>query len=347
MTGLSPATFSDLDIDASYSPAIIDRFARLVDRLPVPAWAFYLLLLLAGHLLFTAGRWLSGYQAAGGVALPSPVLIWDVSVLALHQYLDRYALSALASFNKALGVSDIQLEQLGRRLTIMPLRLELVGAAIWCVLAAFLAWLQLGSFLVYFPPWEIVVTIAGFAIGGAFFVHVIYQLRLVSRIHASARTIDLFDAEPLYSFSRLTVRTAIGILLAQYLVLLSLPVEIRSGTILIPQAALAVLAVVVFIWPLWGMHRRLVANKERIEGDINALLKQSVEELTRSAPAGVVEDPERLEKTLSALRAGQAAVANLPTWPWQPSTVRGFATALLLPIFLWMVQELLARAAGF
>lgn len=346
MTDPSPATFSHLGLDRSYSPAIIERFARLVERLPLPAWAFFLLLLLAGYILFTAGRWLTG-EMPGMAAVPAPALIWDVSILALHQYLDRYALKSLASFNKALGASEAELAQLGTRLTVMPLRLEIVGAAFWCVLATFLTWLQLGSFLEYFPPWEIAVSIASFAIGGAFFVHVIYQLRLVSKIHASARVIDLFDPEPLYSFSGLTVRTAVGIVIVQYLVLLVLPGEIRTSTILVPVASITWLAVVVFIWPLWGMHRRLVAQKELLQADINLLLKKSVDELIRAAPLGVVENPERLEKTLSALRAGQAAVTDLPTWPWQPSTVRGFATALLLPLFLWLVQELLARAAGF
>lgn len=348
MTGPSPAALAGNDIDADYSPAIIERFARLVQRLPLPAWTFYLLLLIAGHIFFTAGRWLTGYPSQGlSAVLPAPALIWDVSILALHQYLDHYALKALASFNKALSASDEELAQLGRRLTVLPLRFEIVGALFWCLLAGFLVWLQLGSFLEYFAPWEIAVSLASFAIGGAFFVHVIYQLRLVSRIHARAGAIDLFDPEPLYSFSGLTVRTAIGIVLIQYLVLLVLPDELRTSTILIPVASIAGLAVVVFIWPLWGMHRRLVEHKQRIESDLNLLVKKAVEELTEAAPAGVVNDPERLEKTLGALRAGQAVVAELPTWPWQPSTVRGLATALLLPIFLWLVQELLTRAAGF
>ncbi len=346
MTGPSSASLADLDLDTSYSPAVIDRFARWVDRLPLPAWAFYLLVFLIGYALFMVARLLTGYQQPATFT-PAPALVWDVSILALHQYLDHYALKSLASFNRALNASDDQLQQLGRRLTVMPLRLEIAGALFWCLLALLLVWVQLASFLEYFAAWEILISLTSFAIGGAFFVHIIYQLRLVSHIHASARTIDLFDPEPLYSFSRLTVRTAIGFVLVQYLVMLVLPGEVRTSTILIPVVSATALAVVVFVWPLWGMHRRLVVSKERIEGDINALLKQSVEELTRSAPSGVVEDPERLEKTLSALRAGQAAVANLPTWPWQPSTVRGFATALLLPIFLWMVQELLARAAGF
>ncbi|MCB0247756.1 MAG: hypothetical protein KDI07_04200 [Anaerolineae bacterium] len=346
MPGPSPATNSDINLNTTYAPAFIDRFARLVDQLPVPVWVFYLLLLVAGYLFFGAIRLLTGYQQSQTLT-PAPALIWDVSILALHQYLDGYALRALASFNKTLGASDERLAQLGRRLTVLPLRLEVIGAVFWVLLALVLVWVQLGSFLEYFAPWEILISLTSFAIGGAFFVHIIYQLRLVSRIHASAANIDLFDPEPLYSFSRLTMRTAIGFVVLQYLVLLVLPGEIRISTVLIPVVSATGLAVVFFVWPLWGMHRRLVANKERIEGGINALLKQSVDELAPVVRSGVPEDIERLEKSLSALRAGKQAVGDLPTWPWQPRTVRGFATALLLPIFLWLIQELLARVAGF
>ncbi len=32
-------------------------------------------------------------------------------------------------------------------------------------------------------------------------------------------------------------------------------------------------------------------------------------------------------------------VAKLPTWPWSAGTLRGFASALLLPIAVFLVQR--------
>ncbi|MEZ4769118.1 MAG: hypothetical protein R2844_11930 [Caldilineales bacterium] len=347
MTGSPQPNLADLDLDTRYSPAVIDRFARLVDRLPLPAWAFYLALFAGGYLLFAAGRWIAGQRDPGFIAWPAPALVWDVSILALHQYLDGYALTSLRRFNRALGASEDDLQRLGNRLTTLPARYEIAGAGFWVLLASVLTAVQLSSFREYFAPWELAVSILSFLIGGAFFAHVIYQLRLVSRIHASAREIDLFDPEPLYSFSGLTVRTAIGFVLIQYLVVLALPSEIRTSTVLVPVAAVVALAVLVFVWPLWGMHRRLEARKHAMEGDISGLLKKSVARVTDAAVTGVVEDPETLEKTLGALRAAQATVADLSTWPWQPSAVRGLATALLLPIVIFLLQQMLARLAGF
>lgn len=346
MTGSPHPDLAALSLEAQYPSAVIDRLARRVDRLPIPAWLFYLALFGAGYLLFAVGRWLSGQRDPSVLLLPAPAVIWNVSILALHQYLDRYGIRALHTFNRTLNASDDQLRQLETRLTVIPLRVEAVGSLVWLAIAASLARVQLSKFSEFFAGWELVVSVVSFVIGGAFFAHVIHQLRLVSKIHASAREIDLFDPEPLYSFSGLTVRTALGIVLAQYLVLLALPGEIRTSTVLIPTAAVVALAVVVFVWPLWGMHQRLVASKEQIQGDINSLLRRSVAEVTQGVESGVVEDPERLEKTLSALRAAQATVDDLPTWPWQPSTVRGFVTALLLPVVVFLLQAIAARLAG-
>lgn len=346
MTGPPPPDLAALDLDASYSPANIDRFARRVERLAMPPWGFFVLVFLAAYLLCAAGRWLSGQRNPLLLLAPAPLVIWDVGILALHQYLDRYAITALRTFNRTLNADEAQLRRLEQRLTVAPLRLEAASALLWVVIAGLLVRLQLGTFLAYIPGWELILSVISFSIGGAFLAHVIYQLRLVSQIHAAASEINLFDPEPLYSFSGLTARTALGIVLIQYLVLLALPGEVRMSTVLVPTFVLVVVAAALFVWPLWGMHRRLAARKASIAGDISSLLKQSVEQATAGAASGVIEDPEKLDKTFSVLRAAQATVVELSTWPWQPSTVRGFVTALLLPIVVYLLQEIAARLAG-
>ena len=37
-------------------------------------------------------------------------------------------------------------------------------------------------------------------------------------------------------------------------------------------------------------------------------------------------------------------LAKLPTWPWSVGTLRGFVTAILLPLVLFLIQMLLSRA---
>jgi hypothetical protein len=38
-------------------------------------------------------------------------------------------------------------------------------------------------------------------------------------------------------------------------------------------------------------------------------------------------------------------VTRASTWPWAPETLRGFVTALVLPIALWLVYRFLDQVA--
>ena len=36
-------------------------------------------------------------------------------------------------------------------------------------------------------------------------------------------------------------------------------------------------------------------------------------------------------------------IQGASTWPWSPTTLRAFLTAVLLPMFLWATQQVLSR----
>lgn len=48
-----------------YSPSWLNRFTDLVERLPVPAWTFYLGSWLVLFVSYTAVKWLDGTYAVG------------------------------------------------------------------------------------------------------------------------------------------------------------------------------------------------------------------------------------------------------------------------------------------
>jgi hypothetical protein len=50
-----------------------------------------------------------------------------------------------------------------------------------------------------------------------------------------------------------------------------------------------------------------------------------------------------LNTAMSALVVERDIIGGISIWPWQASTLRGFATTLLLPIFLWLVTRPLDR----
>ncbi|MBF8290089.1 MAG: hypothetical protein HW391_1057 [Chloroflexi bacterium] len=46
-----------------------------------------------------------------------------------------------------------------------------------------------------------------------------------------------------------------------------------------------------------------------------------------------------LNTTLASILAQREILAKLPTWPWSAGTLRGFVTAILLPMTIFLVQR--------
>ena len=60
-------------------------------------------------------------------------------------------------------------------------------------------------------------------------------------------------------------------------------------------------------------------------------------------------DPERpyapgWNGQITSLLAEREALTRVSTWPWEPATLTGFLTTLVLPRLLWGLQHLVERA---
>ncbi len=99
----------------------------------------------------------------------------------------------------------------------------------------------------------------------------------------------------------------------------------------------------VFVIPLVGMHGRLDALKEGAEGAADGRMRDLIGELNEAIDARATERVEALDKTISALRHEREVLAKLPTWPWSGGTIRGFASALFLPMALFLIQRFLSQ----
>jgi hypothetical protein len=326
-----------------YPPSWLDRFVAWVERLPSPPWAFYAALGAAGYLAASVLRWLDGRQPPGAFdPTPPPFLLWLVGVLALHHYLDCYARQALEQYRPLLQGDQAEYERLEYELTTSSARAAVLSGLIWVVVSATLVAMTYRLARDYFPPWEIAISILTFFVGGTFIQHVLHQMRTVRRIYARVDHVDLYDTQPLIAFSGLTARAAIGLVLLQYAILAILPGESKL-TLVIPSVALTLIAVAVFVWPLLGVHRLLEEEKGEQLSAVEQRLKAAVGTLYERVDSGRLVDMEQVEKTITSLKTTRDLVDSRPTWPWQPATVRGLATAILLPIGLWLLQELLQR----
>jgi hypothetical protein len=335
-----------------YAPSWVDRFTGWVDRLPGPSWLFYLVFGLALGFTFTVVQWREGSYPVGTFRPFHIFFAGQIAyLLALMPFLDKSAVKALEAFRPALNVSQAEYAELRYRLTTLPARPTLLASLAGAASAIpQLAFGFLNFFGIATSPvstvfaWAAAVVME--CVAGALVYHTIHQLRLVSRIYTKLAAVDLFELGPLYAFSGLTARTALGLIVWAYgwfsttPELLSEPIGILYGL------SYGALAAATFAWPLLGIHRRLGHEKQRLLGEGSQRLKATIAELHRRVDAGELRGMDDMNKAIASLEIEQHIISKIPTWPWQPETARLLATALLLPLGMWITQAILNVIMG-
>jgi hypothetical protein len=333
-----------------YPPSWLNRLIAWIERLPGPPWLAFVLIGAVSCLLGNAQGPLSGQPAAFSFAQTYFALLLS-GILWLVYYLDGVARQALDTFRAVLPLSDAEVDELRYRLTVVPPR----GA--W-ILFAVAAGLTLEAYLFQAETEEVVgvspvalavrapIEILTSAIVLVTLYHTALQLRLVERIQGMAKEIDLYQPAPLYAFSRLTMRTGMGIFLLFVPALLVIPASATLVDYAVVAAWFAILvtiSVVAFVGPLQGMHARIEAEKQHLEAAVGSRLTATTEALHRAVDASDLSVADGLNKNLTSLIAERELLEKLPTWPWRPGTIGAFVTAILLPVGLWLVTRLLER----
>lgn len=331
-----------------YAPSWVDRVLAAISRAPVAPWACFALLYAFGHGLVTALRMRDGAPMAAALASPPPpFLLWTVYLLALTHHLNIVARSKLSVFSAALDLDDAGLAEAEYRLTTLPSRPAVWFGGLWVAVAVVLLWLQWPLVVrLGYTRWEIGLTVASYMVGGAATYHTVHQLREVSRLHARVAAVDLFDLAPLYAFSGLTSRTALGWLLLLYVTALLVPEELARSALGATWVLVVGLAILAFVAPLMGMHRKLDAARQRAIAAVNVRLRDTLAEINQRIDARDFAALDGLQKAAASLTTQRGILEQVSTWPWQAATLRGFVTALLLPVVLRVGQAVLERLLG-
>lgn len=334
-----------------YAPSWFDRLRNWVDRLAIPAWAFYLLL---GGILLTlllAVQWQTGNLPLGSIPL---FHVWfafqTVYLLGVMHYLDRTAGKAFDRFRPALEIDDAQAAELRYTLTNIPARAGFFASffvtllsPLWLVATpATYAPLNLSSspavlgvsMALYLSSWWV----------GSFTVyHTIHQLRMISRAYGRLTRINLFKLQPLYALSNVTALTTVGFIIYMLCWNLAQPDTFQQPGALALALPLLVLAGITFLLPLWGIHQRLVAAKEAQRDELGARAAESIQRLQEQVDANDAASAIQTKDVLAGIETAQRMVEHIPTWPWQPETIRLIITALFLPIVLFLIQFVIQR----
>jgi hypothetical protein len=353
------AAIGDAAAHAGSAPSVrvgaLSRLYAWSARLPGHGW--YLVPASAlGLLLWSDGLlWATGRLAVGSFDPTLTVsVVYAPYVLGVLAYLNHAAARALDAFWPATGWSDRDRASWVRAFTTVE-----AGIGLPCLILGIA--LAIGAFLS--APAAVVGTdiasrsiyaaayapsaILGYAMALIAIVHTWRQLRLVARIHQDARAIDPFDRRPVYAFSRFTAQIGLAFLVSGYYTL-SVNASFQSGNLvgLVVLAAIIGLGAAAFVLPLWGIHGRLVREKEALFVGVDGRSRKLVEELYRRIDAGEFDGTKVVNEAIAAAGAVRERIGGLPTWPWPPQVLRGFVTALLLPIVVYLLTRLAGVLIG-
>jgi hypothetical protein len=337
-----------------FRPSWVNHFNNWIGRLPGTSWPYYFGLWLVLSIVPSSAYWIEGALRPGTFYYPVEIYMAAVMsfLLMLMSFLDRRAGIAFEALGPALKTTDEERQDLQYRITHLPSG----GALLGSLLTIGIILLTEAYGTPYVPSWLVpfpfslgafrVIYFLGWWVFGAFLYHTLHQLGMINRIYTQKTTINLFRIKPLYAFSNLTALTAGSLTLVTYAWRAIDPYTTQDLATLVIMMVILLLAFLTFIWPQLGIHGLQVAEKDRLIEEANQRFEATILELHKRVDAGKLEKIGELSTTLSALEKELTALKKIPTWPWQPETVRWLVTALVLPLGLWIIQVVLQRFLG-
>jgi hypothetical protein len=335
-----------------YGPSWIDRFNNCVDERPVRAWIFYVALgigLIVIQILFL---WLDSGPPAEELL---PVIIFNALavpfLLALIHLFDNQAVTALNTMRPALDMSEQEFEDHEFRLSNMPFVAPLIaGLAVTVatiltplVATAPVRYAVLEQLPVFNIAFQVIDKSSAFLFGVILY-HTIRQLGLVNSITSNHTRVNLFHLRPLRAFSKLTASTALGLLVFVYPWMLINP-ELLADPLLFGYIVFfTILAVLVFVWPLWGVHRLMQLEKERALHEIDLRFETAFSQYSRHIDDDDYASIEKLNGVILSLDIQHKKISAIATWPWSSETARLALTAIALPLILMIIQSFVLQA---
>jgi hypothetical protein len=347
-----------------YPQSWLDTLVGWIDRLPGPTWVWYVPISVAAVAFVALEAALSSRGLFGQVPAYFGYAFFHVYALAAYHFLARGADSAVAAFRPATDADDATAERWQLELSTTPAR---PAAALWVLSGAgYIALLAAAP-----QGWDLAghsaVFVALRVLSEGFWIvpiawlatYLLFrQMRLVAELHRYVVRVDLLQPGPLHAMATLTARGALVVVVFQ-LAFVVAPLPNLSEGVRLAQAAFMVpfvgLSVAAFIVPLRGMQALLAAEKRRRLAVVNTRLdaalatlhgvvdEEAVPMREESAARLAQTRVDALNKAISSLLQEREFVMRQSTWPWDTGTFRAVASAVLLPVVLFLVTRALER----
>lgn len=339
------------DLSVPYPPSWQNRFFDAVHRLPVPSLLVYILIYLGVIILNHLIPWLEGKLPWGKIDGTQFInSIWLLVALIAFDYFISLSKTSVAKFRPALEVDDQEYKQMSYRLATLSahsgwfitIATFLITFGIVPQIASIPLYLQSGfTRFVYLFSSALEVSFTF-----SFYWFLYHALRTISQLYTRLGAMNLFHLEPLYGLAGFTSRAGIFFVINTtmiYLLNIVFTETPQLATSVLFGSISTVLALASFILPLGRLHARVQTEKERVSHENNQNLKKAYLELQDRINQKNTTGMADFRSGLLALLDLRQEIKKIPTWPWDSATLRGFITALFVPLAVWLIQQVLIR----
>jgi len=334
-----------------YRPVWIYRFFNFIDRIPIPAWLLVVLIIVsvgvANHLIawqqgnLPYGQ-INGYLATVGLYIVLMPAIWVFSTERAHR--------ALMEFFEGSGKSRAQVQSISSDFNSLP---------DWAMILL-LAFGVLQGYFIYSNMTVSMIPLSAQVLpslgllswcstNGFIYpvmARALRQLVLIKRLFSDLE-VDIFNRQPIYALSRYASLVSIIALIIVYgFQSISFPSFLFTPLGIFIQFLTLALALSLFLIPLTDINRTMRRAKERLLSELGKDLKEVQQRVHRSVAGKNLANISDLRSAVSALKDETEIVQKIPTWPWQPETLRNLFTPLLIPVFVYLVQRFFGGLLG-
>lgn len=331
----------------------IDAITQWVDAAPIPNWLAYVGGYMAVAFIWHVAAWLD--RAAAVPHLRVDLLfsaVWSVMPLILLHHLTALGGRSVDRLVPAVTNRSDELAALRSRMSTTPW---------WTVTALSVLALGLALSQVLGSPDDVypglahpassalAAVVLSFSFSCAFTLvfQGVRELLGVRSAYALVGRVDVFRPRALYAFSGLTLQAGLFWLLLANLDLVASTNGFRDGldaASVMAAAPFLLLAPLTFLTPLLGIHGRLREARNAALDENGRLIGEYQRSLYRSLASADHDEVERWDRGLSSLYRVRDEVHKAPTWPWEPSTLGTFLTAVFVPMLVWLLQAVGAKA---
>lgn len=324
----------------------VDVLIDLVDRLPVPAWVTWLAL---GTLLLAVEVGL----AILGKAPVEPFAVYfavaGVYAIGLVHYLERASGGAFDAFRGSIRPAERpRADGLRDELTSLP-AVPAAVVAVGAIAVSLIVLLAGGpleeqvraSGLVTTPagiPFQVALYVFNYAVTGALLYRIWHQSRVVDGLYRIAE-VDLLRPAPLHAFAWLGAQSVVGLAVMFYAPILLLP-GVGGALLWAIRIALGVVLAALFLWPLLGVHRLLMAERDRLLARSLARWRAFFDEFHARLEKGERGMNEVTKNELDVLEREQRTLRAMSTWPWAAEVIPTVLGAIILPLVLSLLVGL-------